>query len=157
MGLEDVNAVIVSFGDRIDASILVTLLLKELRVKEVIAKAVTEDHAKIPSKIGTSKVVYPEWDTAFKMARMLDNPSLMDTLSIADGYGIVEIAPPKSFVAESPKELDLRNSFNVQGMMVREVAPEQIHPIPDGSFVIKDSDYLFVMGRDEDIKRVKGA
>ncbi|MDY7017562.1 MAG: hypothetical protein SVK44_05040 [Nitrospirota bacterium] len=45
---------------------------------------------------------------------------------------------------------------NAQGMMVREVAPEHVHPIPDGSFVIKDSDYLLVMGRDEDIRRVKG-
>jgi Trk K+ transport system NAD-binding subunit len=40
--------------------------------------------------------------------------------------------------------------------MVREVVPEHVYPIPDGSFVIKDSDYLFVMGRDEDIRRVKG-
>jgi trk system potassium uptake protein TrkA len=79
---------------------------------------------------------------------MLDNPSLMDTLSIADGYSIVEIAPPKSFIAKSPNELDLRSCFNVQGMMVQEVASEQIHPIPDGSFVIKDSDHLFVTGRD---------
>lgn len=41
--------------------------------------------------------------------------------------------------------------------MAREVAPEHVHPIPDGSFVIKGSDYLFIMGRDEDIRRVKGA
>ena len=41
-------------------------------------------------------------------------------------------------------------------MMVREAAPEHVHPIPDGSFVIKDSDCFFVMGRDEDIRRVKG-
>lgn len=155
LGLEDVDAVIVSLGDRIDASILVTLYLKELRVKEIIAKAVTEDHAKILSKIGATQVVYPERDTAFKVARMLDNPSLMDTLSIAEGYSIVEIAPPRSFIGKSLKELDLRNTYNVQVVMVREVIPERIHPIPDGSFVVKDSDYLVVMGKDEDIKRIK--
>ena len=157
LGLEDADAVIVSLGDRIDASILVTLYLKELRVKEIIAKAVTEDHAKILAKIGATQVVYPERDTAFKVARMLDNPGLMDTLSIAEGYSIVEIAPPRSFIGKSLKELDLRNTYNVQVVMVREVVPERIHPIPDGFFIIKDSDYLVVMGKDEDIKRIKSA
>jgi len=155
LGIAEVDAVVVSLGDRIDASILVTYYLRELGVKEIFAKAISEDHGKILNVVGASEVIFPERDMAERVANRLERSSILEYFEIADGYSIIEWAPPESFVNKTLAELDLTNKYNVQVIMVKEVVPERVTVVPRATQLIKDSDGLVLLGRDEDLERLQ--
>ncbi len=155
LGIKELDAVIVSLGDRIDSSILATLHLHELGVEEIIAKAISEDHGKVLNAVGASMVIFPEKDMAERLANILEQSSILDYLDLGSGYGIVELAPPQSFCGKTLRELRLRERFNVQVIMIKEVVPENIIAVPDPDHIIKDSDILVIMGKDEDLDRVQ--
>ncbi len=155
LGLGDFDGVVVSLGDRIDASILVTLYLRQLGVDEIIAKAITEDHGKILDLIGATTVLFPEKDMAYRLAHSLDNVNVLDYIPLTSDVSIIEMAPPNSFLGKTLAELDLRRKYHVQVLMIKELVPENVVVIPTGDHVIKDSDVLVVMGKDEDLKRLE--
>jgi trk system potassium uptake protein TrkA len=155
IGLSEVDVVVVSLGEKIDASILVTYYLRELGVKEIIAKAISEDHGRILNIIGASQVVFPEKDMAERLANILERSSILDYFEIAEGYSILEIAPPPSFVNKTLADLDLTNTYHVQVIMIKEIVPERITVVPKASQLIKESDVLVLLGRDEDLERLQ--
>jgi trk system potassium uptake protein TrkA len=155
LGLSEADVVVVSLGEKIDASILVTYYLRELGVKEIIAKAIGEDHGRILNIVGASQVVFPEKDMAERLANILERSSIMDYFEIAEGYSILEIAPPPSFVNKTLAELDLTNKYNVQVIMIKELVPERITVVPKAAQLIKESDVLVLLGRDEDLERLQ--
>ena len=154
IGITDFDVVIVSLGDQIDASILVTLYLKELGVKEIIAKASTEDHGKILDRIGATTVVFPEKDVAFRFARSLGNVNVLDAIPLSPGVSILEFGPPSSFLGKSLKELNIPNRFGIQIIMIKELIPENLVIIPRADHIIKDSDILVGIGKDEDFEKL---
>ena len=155
LGLEDVDVAVVSVGDRIDTSILITLFLRELGTKEIIAKAMTEDHAKILNLIGASEIIFPERDMAKRTAHTIRKTSLLDYVSLAEGVSVVEMAPPSAWNGKSLAELQIRREFNVQVIMIKELLPENVVLIPGPDHVIKESDVLVMIGRDEDLERLE--
>lgn len=155
LGIGDFDAVIVSLGDRIDASILVTLYLRQLGVKEIIAKAITEDHGKILDLIGATTVLFPERDSAYRLAHSMDSVSVLDYIPLTPGVSIIELAPPTSFLGKSLAQIDLRREYQVQVVMIKELVPENVIVVPGGDHVIKDSDILVVLGKDEDLKKLE--
>ncbi|MBN1542100.1 TrkA family potassium uptake protein [candidate division KSB1 bacterium] len=154
LGLSDMDIVVVSLGDQIDASILVTLYLRELKVKQILAKALTEDHGKILDIIGATRVVFPERDEALRLAKTLENDYLLDNISLGEGISIIEIAPPQDFIGKTLGELDLRNRLGVLVLVVKEMIPENVVMIPTAEHMIKDSDVLVLLGKDRDLARI---
>lgn len=155
LGLSDVDVVVVSLGERIDASILVTLYLKEMGVKEIIVKVLSEDHGKILEKIGATGVIFPERDMAYRIAQSLGNPNVLEYIPLSPGYSIIEIAPPPKFVGKTLKELDLRNKYGIQIIVIKEVIHDKVVLIPKANHVVKDSDILVALGRDEDLRKIQ--
>lgn len=154
IGITDFDVVIVSLGDKIDASVLVTLHLKELGVKEIIAKAATEDHGKILDRIGATTVVFPERDVAFRFAKSLRNVNVLDAIPLSKGVTILEFGPPNSFLGKSLKELDIAHKYRVQIIMIKELIPENLVIVPHADHIIKDSDILVAIGKDEDLENI---
>jgi trk system potassium uptake protein TrkA len=155
LGIKEVDSAVVSIGTRMQASILATLHLKELGVKHILAKAVSEEHGRILSKIGAHEIIFPEKDLAIGVASRLDNPNILDYMPFINGYSIMELAPPKEFVGKSLKELDLINRFGVQVLAIKEITPKGPTLIPTGSFFVKESDALIVLGPDDALKKIK--
>lgn len=154
LGITDFDVVIVSLGDRIDASVLVVLYLKELGVKEIIAKATTEDHGKILDRIGATTVVFPEREVAFRLARSLENINVLDAIPLSPGVSIMEFGPLNSFLGKSLKELDLRNQYGIQIIVIKELVPENLVIVPHPDHKIKESDILVGIGKDEDFQEL---
>ncbi len=154
LGVTETDAVIVSLGESIDASLLVVLHLKELGIEEIFVKVLTEDHAKIVNIIGASEIVFPERDSAFKLAQRIDNPNILEYVPLTEGYSVIDLAPPESFTGKTLRELDLRNEYEVQVIIIKEMVPERVI-IPTANQVVKDSDLLVVMGKNEDLERLK--
>ena len=152
LGISHVDAAVVCIGTRMQASILATLHLKELGLKNILAKATSEEHGRILRKVGANEILFPEKDLAIGVASRLDNPNMLDYLPFIEGYSIVELAPPKDFVGKTLKELDLINRFGIQVLAVKEIIPKGLTLIPKANFQIKDSDALIVLGPDETLK-----
>ncbi len=154
VGIREMDVVIVSLGPEMEASILTVLHLHELGIKRIIAKALTEDHAKILEAVGATEVIYPEKDMAIRTALRLTSPHVLECLPLMSGISIQEIAPPEKFIGKSLKQLDLRNKYGIQVIAIRELVPERTIYIPRADFVIKDSDVLIVMGDEKQLEKL---
>ena len=156
IGIEKKDTVIVSLGDNISASVLVTLYLRDLDIHDIRVKIISEDHGRALEKIGASEVIFPERDLAKKVAKSLTSPNVIDYLPLTDEYTIVEIAPPKGFIGKTLAELHLRSKYHISILAVRGLVPETITMNPGGAFTVKDSDILIALGKPQDVEKIKG-
>ena len=155
IGIQPEDVVIISFGEDLAASTLITLHLKEMKVKTIIVKAPNEDHKHVLEKVGATEVVIPERAMADKVAKSLVSPNVLDYIPLSADYTISELIPPPSFFGKTIGELHLRGKYHLEVIAVREVLPDRIRVVPRADFVIKDSDVLVVIGREEDIQKIK--
>jgi len=156
MGLEQMDAAVVCIGSVLSNSILATLNLKDIGVKRVLAKALSEEHGRILYKIGASEVFFPEKDLALSLAERIHNPNMIDYLPFLEGYSLIELSPPQDFIGKSLLDLDLINRLGIQIIAVKEVIKDRLILIPTANFVIKDSDILIMLGRNESFDKLKG-
>ena len=154
LGIQDMDVVIVSLGPEMEASILTVLYLHEIGAQRIVAKALTEDHAKVLEAVGATEVIYPEKDMAVKTALRLSCPNILEYLPLTSGIGIQEIAPPEKFIGKSLKDLDLRNKYGIQVLAIKEIIPEKTTFVPLADFVIKDSDILVIMGEEKALEKI---
>lgn len=146
LGIKQMDAAVVCIGSVISDSILATLNLKDIGVKRVFAKAVTEPHGRILHKIGALEVVFPEMDQAISLAARLHNPNILDYLPFLDGYSIVELLSPQGFIGKDLKELNLINRYGVQVLAIKKILPDQLNMIPKAQYILKDGDILILLG-----------
>ncbi len=155
IGIQEDDVVIVSFGENLAASTLITLHLREMKVKNIIVKAPNEDHKHVLEKVGATEVIIPERAMADKVAKSLISPNILDYIPLSEDYTISEIAPPPSFMGKTIGELHLRTKYHIEVIAVREMLPERLTMVPRAEFVIKDSDVLVVIGKEKDIQKIK--
>jgi trk system potassium uptake protein TrkA len=155
LGLENMDGVIVSTGTNISFSILICLYLNEFGAKRILAKALDDDHAKILERVGATQIIHPERDMAVRISRGLSRPNVLDFIPLSEAYDLVQIDPPREFIGKSLKDLNLRAKYNVHVIAIKELVPENFVLIPPADFLIKDSDILMMLGKSDDIKRIK--
>jgi trk system potassium uptake protein len=154
LGLGLADAAVVSLGDNMAASILVTLHFKEMKLKRIIAKAISPEHEKILKRIGATEVIFPERDAAERLATSLVHPNLLDYLPLGGEFSVAEVAPISEWVGKTLVDVSLRSKYNVNVIAIRELVPERMTVIIKPDYRIKDSDVLVVMGRQEDIQKL---
>jgi trk system potassium uptake protein len=155
LGLENMDGVIVSTGTKISTSILICLYLYEIRVAKILAKALDDDHGKILKRVGATEIIHPERDMALRISRGLSRPNVLDFIPLAEEFDLVQVGPPKEFIGKSLRDLNLRARYNVHIIAIKELVPENFMLVPPASFVIKDSDILIMLGKTEDIRKIK--
>ncbi len=155
IGIHEEDIVIISFGENLAASTLITLHLKEMKVKSIIVKAPNEDHKRVLEKVGATEVIIPERAMADKVAKSIISPNILDYIPLSEDYTISEIAPPPSFNGRTISDLHLRSKYHIEVIAVREMLPERLTMVPRADFVIKDSDVLVVIGKEKDIQKIK--
>jgi trk system potassium uptake protein TrkA len=92
---------------------------------------------------------------ALRVSRGLSRPNVLDFIPLSDEFDLVQVGPPRDFIGKSLKDLNLRAKHNVHIIAIKELVPENFILVPPASFVIKDSDILIMLGKSEDIKRIK--
>ncbi len=155
IGVQEDDIAIISFGEDLAAATLITLHLKQLKVKSIIVKAPNEEHKMILEKVGATDVIIPEMDVAKKVSKSLISPNVMDYIPLSEDYMILEMAPPNSFLGKTLAELQLRGRYNIEVIAVRDVISDNIHMVPQADFVIKDGEVLVVIGKEADIRKIK--
>lgn len=155
LSLEQMDSVLLATGTKISTSIIICLFLQELGVKTIIAKALDDDHEKLLRKVGATDVVHPERDMARRVARGMSTPNVLDFIPLGKEFNLVQVAPPKEFLGKSLVDLNLRSRYNVHVIAVKELSPENTILAPPANFVVKSSDLLLMLGKAEDISRIK--
>ena len=155
LGIKDLDAAVVCIGSVLSESILAVLNLKEIGVKQVIAKAISEPHGRILQKIGASEILFPEKDMAVSLAERLHNPNLIEYLPVLEGFSIIQLAPPKNFIGKSLRELNLINRYGVQVVAIKELVPERLNMIPTAQFILKDSDIMILLGPSKALDKLR--
>lgn len=166
VGIEDVDVGIVSVGENLEASILISLLLKELGVKEVISKAINPHHAKVLQKIGVDRIVFPEREMGLKVAESLVSPDILEQIRLSPDYEILEIAAPASFAGKTLKELALNTKYKVNVIAINKKVPyvnesgesdfkEKIKVAPVGDDEVSAGDTLTVIGESKKIEELR--
>jgi trk system potassium uptake protein TrkA len=151
-GVVEMDAVVVSTGDRSHLSTLITLHLKELGVTRIIVKAINDDHGRILRRVGADEVIHPEKDMALKVARSLSYPNILDFIPLTEDVSITEVAPPTAYLGKDLISLDLRRKYQITIIAIKDVISDKFDVSPHPEHVIKDSDLLVVLGRPEDVE-----
>ena len=155
IGIHEDDTVIISFGEDLAAATLITLHLKQLKVKTIIVKAPNEEHKMILEKVGATDVIIPEKEIAIKVARSLISPNVFDYLPLSDDYMIYEMAPPESFLGKSISDLQLRSQYNVMVIAVKDLLTDKVVTLPPAHFVVRDGQVLILVGKVADIEKIR--
>lgn len=153
LGIRNFDVVIVGIGHDIQASILITVILKELGVKTVVAKAQTELHGKVLVKVGADKVVYPERDMGARVAHSLVSSNVLDHIELSPHHSILEVVAPDNIVGKTLKESALRAIYGVTVMAIKRQKELLVSPSPDEP--IRENDILVVIGENENLHNVE--
>jgi len=147
IGVPAFDTAIVSMGETVEDSIMITLTLKELGIRQVIVKAQNELHAKILKKVGADRIVFPEREMAERLAESLASPKIFDFIELSKTHGIIEMVTPKKFVGKTLLTLKLRKTYGVSVIAIKRKAP---FAKPDGTTDFKD-EIIIGPGADDEI------
>ena len=142
LGVRNFDVAVITIGSDIQASIMVTLLLKEAGVKYIICKGQSELHRKVLLKIGADRVVLPEKEMGIRVAHNLVSSNLLDLIELSENYQIIEMNAPKEWVGKSLGELDIRDDFGISILAIRDkdneinISPKAGVIIPQGAVII---------------------
>ncbi len=167
IGIESVDCAIVSIGGvNLEASILITVILKDIGIKEIVAKTVNELHTKVLRKVGATRVVSPEREMGVRLANSLISPKILEQIELSPDYSIIETLPPKEFIGKSLRKLEIRARYGVTVVAIkgRECIGGEaekgefkkvINILPEADYVIKEGEVLVVIGGNKDIEKLK--
>jgi len=153
MGIGNFDVAIVSIGTDVQSSIMAVLLLKELGVRYIVAKAHDDLHGKVLRKIGADRVVFAERDMGMRVAHNLVSSNILDYIELSPNYGIVETLPPKNWHGKSLNELNLRAKYGINIIAIKR--GKDVNVSPSAEEIIGINDILVVVGETEQLEKVE--
>ena len=156
IGARNFDCAVVAMAGDVESSVMVTILLKELGVKQIIAKASGEMHAKILRKVGADTTIFPEDDMGKRLAQKLASSNVLDFIELSDEYSIVEIGTPAAWSGRTIKQLDVRAKYGINILAIRDRTDrENINISPSANYVLNEGDVLVIVGSNEEIDKIK--
>ena len=152
LGIKNFDVCIVAIGQNFQASLEITSHLKELKAKYIISKASTSIQAKFLMMAGADETVYPEKDIAEKIAVKCNANNLFDYIRISDDYGVFEVNVKKAWVGKSLKELDVRNTYDVN---IIAVSNNGRVDIPNANYRFTADDHVYLFAKESVIRKFK--
>jgi trk system potassium uptake protein TrkA len=152
-GAKEADAGVVSTGDDITASILATMALRDLEVKDIYVKVISRDHARVMDRLGVTETIFPERDSAVSLATRLSGSAVLNYVRMGTGFSIQEMAVREDWIGKTLRLLELRQKYGISVIAVHDVLADRMITAPDPDCVLKESDTLLVAGKDEDLAR----
>lgn len=155
LGLDQVDTVVVSLGEDLARSLLATLHAKECGAKRIVVKAISQDHMKLLSNMGVSRVIFPEVDIAVQLADQLTWTNVLDVLAIDSEFSFMETAVPSSMIGKSLQEADIRRRFGVWVVGLRDALTQKLRMFPEASYVFTDDHAILLLGKTTDLEKFR--
>jgi trk system potassium uptake protein TrkA len=153
LGIRNFDVVVVAIGENVQANTLTALLLKELGVPYIVAKARNTLHGKMLVKLGVDRVVFPERDMGQRVAHNLVATNVLEYIELSPNLTMVEVTTPRTLVGKTLAETDLRAKYKVNVVAIKRGEEVIVPPVP--SEKILDEDILFVVGDTSGIHRLE--
>jgi trk system potassium uptake protein TrkA len=161
--ITDFDAVIVAIGSDFQQLLMCTVVLMELNVPRIIARATGKNSRMILEKMGVKEILSPEDEVGVIVAERLTNPSLVSYLQLPDEYRVAEIKTPPNLVGRTLEEINPRDKYNLSLITIKAMeelsddmdrpAGHHIKGVPASSTVLQENDFLIVFGKDKDIEK----
>ena len=152
IGLGNFDVVIVAISSDIRASIMATVMAKEMGVPKVVCKAKDELQAKVLYKIGADKVVFPERDMGIRLAYNLASENILDQINLDPEYSIMEIVTPQNWVDKTIIELNLRAKYDITVLAVKTQSGLKVMPSPN--YKMQEKNILIIIGNTDKISDI---
>ena len=163
--IDEANEIIVAIGEDLGESIMITALLKQLKVKYITSRAITQIHRTVLEAIGVHNIILPEQDAAEQYAVRMTLPGTFNSLALTDDYSVYEIIAPEQFVGASLAEIDLQKNFDVQLIAVKKVfrkltvmgsntEDSKLIDISNQEYVVEKKDHLVILGHHHSIEKL---
>jgi trk system potassium uptake protein TrkA len=157
-GLHKVKAAVVAIGEDFEASVLTTVILRQMEVPRIIARARSQTTAEVLRRVGAHEVVLAEDEAADRWANRLLGPKVLNQIEFHQGYSIVEFLTPKEWVGKGLAELDVRKKLNLHVVAVKRGTTDGEHHskivVLRTNEPLEADDVLIIMGRDEDLNKL---
>ena len=156
LGVRNFDVGVVAIGEDIQASIITTLILKEMGLKYVVAKAQNETHAKVLKKLGADRVVFPERDMGIRVAHNLIATNILDIIELSPDYSLLEFEAFPTWVDKSIESLNLRAKYGINVLAIKNNNSNGfINVAPKAQDIVKRGDILVVVGSNEDLLKLE--
>jgi trk system potassium uptake protein TrkA len=152
LGIRNFDCVVVAVGD-LQSSILMTVILKEMGVKEVVAKAISDVHGRVLTKVGADRVVFPEREMGARVAQNLASANVIDFIELAPDYSIAEVSATGTLVGKTLRQLSLRQRYGVNVVAIK--SGDNINVSPNADDIIQEHDVLVVIGENKCIRHLE--
>lgn len=154
LGLSNFDVAIVTIGDDLQSSVLVTLLVKELGIKYIVCKAKNDLHAKVLEKIGADRIILPEKDMGVRVAYNLVSSSILDYIELSPDYSVMEFKVQGDWRGKTLMDLNLRVKYDINVMAIKK--KNKINLSPRAEDILEDGDVLVVMGSAKSLTKLEG-
>lgn len=150
LGAADFGTAVVAIGTEIEASILTTAALTDLKIPRVVAKAISAPHGKILERVGADRVVFPEHDMGVRVGHSLAG-KMIDYFQLDPGFALVETTAPKEIVGKTLANAEVRRRYGITVVCVKPRGGTFTYATPET--VVQEGDILVVAG---ETKRAEG-
>ena len=153
LGIHNYDGAIVGIGNNLEASVLITIQLKELGVPFIMAKASNDLEGRILHKVGADKIVFPDKEMGFRVGNQIMNGNYFEAIEFSERYSIVDLDVPESWKGKSLRELDIRSRYGVSIIGIRGLEETNINPEPE--YELQEDDVLIALGHNSELQRLR--
>ncbi len=153
IGLRNVDTAVIATSSNFEASIMATAICKEKGIKNIIAKAKSEQHAKILEQVGANRTILPERDMGIRLGHSLSRSSIYDYIELDTDHSIVELVVPDAWIGKSLESLDVRKNYDVSIIGILNTNYSNINPSPDDVF--REHDRLLILGTSDKVLEIE--
>jgi len=153
LGIRNFDVGIVAIGKDIQASIMITLLLKEIGISNVVAKASTEIHQRVLQKLGADRIILPEYEMGRRVAANLIAGNIIDYIQLSPDYSIMEVSILPEWSNSTIKDLNVRGKYGINIIAVEHEGGINVSPEP--GYVLAPDDILVVVGNNKSLQELE--
>lgn len=165
VGADRIDVAVVAFGSDIAASILVTTILKSLGVPNIVARAINPGHVRALKRVGATKVVFPDYDMAERVAHSILTSGVREFIEMATNFDIVQVDVPRKLVGKTLKEAGLNERFGINVIAVKHrmvdeegtAKEEGVAELARENYILRKKDVLLVAGAEGKIEKFEEA
>ena len=152
IGVSNFDLCFVCIGESLESSLLATALLKDMGARRVVAKADRDIHARLLLRNGADEVVYPERDTAERIAMRLSAEHVFNYIELTDGYSIYEIPPLPEWTGHSVRDLNIRSKHKINILAVKQ--GDELRPMPGPDYVFTGTEHILALTSVENARKL---
>ena len=152
LGTKNLDGVVVAVADNMEASIMATLVCKEIGVPYVISKAKNDLHATVLKKIGADAIIFPEKEMGVRLAKNLMSANFADWIALSPDYSLVETVIPRGWIGKSLQDLDVRRKYGINVVGIKVGEDVEVNPNPEKA--LDDGMVMILVGANKDLENI---